>query len=427
MAAFEALAVATAMPVVEKDLGGLRLYGLVFSGFTVANLVGAAYAGLEADRRDPAMPFAAGLCLFGAGLVIGGVAPSMEVVVAARCVQGLGSGMIATLAYVGIGRGYDEALRPRMFAVLSSAWVVPGLVGPALAGAVADHISWRLVFLGILPLLPLAAVLTIGELRKLAPQNVAPPQGRRLEYSLVLAAGAVMALAGSTLDEPLLVAPLVAIGLIVAVIGLRVLLPKGTFVLERGLPAAVAVMGLICLAFFGAEAFLPLALNEVRGQSPTLAGLALTAATLTWTAGAWVQAQRATQWSRRGMVGAGFVLVALGVAIAGSTASEDVPVVMAAVGWAVGGLGMGIAYSNVSVTILAEAPPDQEGYASASLQLASVLGVAVGTGMSGAIVSAGDAGAWSTATSIALAFALMAAFALIAAAGARRLPAGRAA
>lgn len=426
MSAFEALAIATAMPVVRDDLGGLRLYGLVFSGFTVANLVGAAYAGQQADRREPALPFSIGLCLFGVGLVIGGLAQSMEMLVAARCVQGLGSGMIATLAYVGIGRGYDEHLRPRMFAVLSSAWVVPGLVGPALAGAVADHISWRLVFLGLLPLLPLAAVLTIPALRRLAPENVAPADDRLMK-SIQLAAGAALILAGSTADNPLIIAPLVAVGAIVAIFALRTLLPSGTFVAARGLPAAVAVMGLACMSFFGAEAFLPLALNEVRHQSPTLAGLALTAATMTWTAGSWVQARRTQRWSRRTMVIAGFVFIAVGIAIAGTTASEESPVVMAAVGWAIGGFGMGLAYTSVSLTILSEAPPDQTGYASASLQLSSVLGVAIGTGVSGAIVGAGDSGLWSTATSIGLLFALMAAFAALAAGAATRLPGAKAA
>jgi MFS family permease len=239
---------------------------------------------------------------------------------------------------------------------------------------------------------------------------------------MILAAGAAMVLAGSALDEPLATVPLVAAGLVVAVFALRTLLPSGTFVAARGLPAAVAVMGLACLSFFGAEAFLPLALNEVRGQSPTLAGLALTAASVTWAAGSWVQAHRAEEWSRRSMVITGFFLAAAGIAIAGSTAAQDVPVYAAAIGWGLAGLGMGLSYTSVSLAILAEAPPDQEGYASASLQLSSVLGVAIGTGLSGAIVSAGDSGAWSTATSIGLAFGLMASFSLVAAGAAIRLP-----
>jgi MFS family permease len=66
--ASEALAVVTVMPVVARDLGGLRLYGWVFSGFMLGSVVGIVAAGREADRRGPAVPFVAGVVLFGSGL-----------------------------------------------------------------------------------------------------------------------------------------------------------------------------------------------------------------------------------------------------------------------------------------------------------------------------------------------------------------------
>src|SRR5579862_8616486 len=75
--ASEALAVVTVMPVVAKDLGGLRLYGWVFSGFMLGSVIGIVLAGREADRRGPAVPFSAGVVLFSAGLAIAGTAPSM--------------------------------------------------------------------------------------------------------------------------------------------------------------------------------------------------------------------------------------------------------------------------------------------------------------------------------------------------------------
>src|SRR3990172_1734594 len=169
--AFEALAVATAMPIVERDLGGLRLYGLVFGAFMVANLVGIAVAGGQADARGPGRPFVAGLLLFAAGLALAGASPSMEALVAARVVQGFGGGAVATAVYVVIARGYSEALRPRMFAIMASAWVLPGLVGPGVSAAVAEHLSWRLVFLGLLPALPVVASLTLPSLVRMG----APP------------------------------------------------------------------------------------------------------------------------------------------------------------------------------------------------------------------------------------------------------------
>src|SRR6202012_492781 len=131
--AFEALAVATILPVVGRHLGDLRLYGWVFSAFLLSSLIGIVIAGTLADRVPLGRPMLAGLALFAVGLVIGGTAPTMAVLVAGRAVQGLGAGVVPAVAYVAISRGYPDGCRPRLFAVLSTAWVVPGLVGPAIA------------------------------------------------------------------------------------------------------------------------------------------------------------------------------------------------------------------------------------------------------------------------------------------------------
>ena len=158
---FEALAVATVLPVVEHDLGDLSLYGWVFSAYLLASLVGTVVAGREADRRGPAPPFAVGCALFAIGLIAGGLAPTMPLLVLARVVQGLGAGVVPAVAYAAIGRCYPAAVRPRMFAVLSTAWVVPALAGPTLAGFVAHGFGWRWVFLGLVPLVGLAAAITM--------------------------------------------------------------------------------------------------------------------------------------------------------------------------------------------------------------------------------------------------------------------------
>src|SRR6516162_10906183 len=88
--AFEALAIATVLPVVGRHLGDLRLYGWVFSAFLLASLIGIVVAGTLADRVPLARPMLGGLALFALGLVIGGTAPNMAVLVAGRAVQGLG-------------------------------------------------------------------------------------------------------------------------------------------------------------------------------------------------------------------------------------------------------------------------------------------------------------------------------------------------
>ena len=172
--ASEALAVITVMPLVAHDLHGLALYGWVFSSFQLASLIGIVAAGRDADRHGPARPYVAGLVLFSAGLLVAGLAPFMWVLVAGRCLQGLGAGAVPAVAYVAIGRSLREAQRARMMAVLSTAWVVPGIVGPGLAAAVAHLFGWRWVFLGLIPLVLVAGPIAVPALVRLG-RNDAPP------------------------------------------------------------------------------------------------------------------------------------------------------------------------------------------------------------------------------------------------------------
>ena len=160
---------ATVMPDVKNDLGGLGLYGWVFSGFFLASLVGTVLAGELADRQGLVLPFVLGLVAFGVGLVVGGLATSMPMLIAGRLAQGLGAGAIPATGYASIGRGYPAALQPRVFAVLSTAWVVPGLVGPAAAVGIEHAASWRWVFLALLPLVVLAGVLAVPALAAKTP------------------------------------------------------------------------------------------------------------------------------------------------------------------------------------------------------------------------------------------------------------------
>ena len=197
--ASEALAVVTVMPVVARDLGGLRLYGWVFSGFMLGSVVGIVLAGREADRRGPAVPFVAGVTLFGAGLAVAGLAPTMGVLVAGRVLQGLGAGAVPAVAYSSIGRSLTGPLRARMMAVLSTAWVAPGLAGPAISAEVARLFGWRWVFLGLLPLVAVAGSIAVPALIRLGPPGAAQAQEHRLIDGLRTAAGAAMILAGLTL------------------------------------------------------------------------------------------------------------------------------------------------------------------------------------------------------------------------------------
>ena len=419
--AFEALAVATIGPRIAHDLGGDDLYGWLFSAFMLANLVGIVLAGHESDRRGPAVVYVVGLGCFGAGLVLGGLAPSMLVLVAARAVQGLGAGALYNAAYVAVGRAFSETERPRVFALLSSAWVVPGLIAPALGGVVAELFGWRWVFLGMIVLVPLAAVLALPPMRALGagrPDDATPP----LAAAVLLAGGAALLLAGLGVASVWITPPFVVVGAVLAITQIRRLTPPGTLRARRGLPAAVAFRGLSTFSFFGADAFLAFALARLHGLDPIAVGLVITPATLTWTAASWVQARLAGRRSRRALATAGAVCIAVGIAMASAVVIEDVSLAVIVVAWAIGGFGMGLSYSPTSLVALSEAAPGRQGAATSSVQLTDVLGAALGTGVAGAIVAAAASLDLSRRDALAVVFALMALVALVGILVARRFP-----
>lgn len=413
LVAFEALAISTVMPLVAQDLGNVALYGWAFSGFFLGSLVGTVVTGQEIDRTGLVRPFVAGLTLFGIGLVVGGLASSMEILVIARAVQGLGAGAVGPVAYVAIGRSYSEPARPRMFAILSSAWVVPGLAGPALAGAIADSISWRAVFLGLLPFVALGASLTVRSFRTVVSEPAAEGgSGARLARAVGVAVGVGLLLAGSTTPAPGVAAALMIGGVVVTAPPLIGLLPAGALWARRGLPATVLLRGALTFAFFGANVFLPLALVSIRGTSAASAGLALTAATLSWTAGSWIQARQAIRWGLPRLIALGFLALAAGIALSAMVLFEAVPVLASVPLWAIAGLGMGLAYSSTSLLVLRYAAEGRQGEATSSLQLADTLGTTLGAGLAGGIVAFGAGNGWDPAHALLVAFGLAAAGAL---------------
>jgi MFS family permease len=313
-----------------------------------------------------------------------------------------------------------------MMAVLSTAWVAPGLAGPAISAEVAHVFGWRWVFLGLLPVVAVAGSIAVPPLIRLGPPGSRQKEEHRLIDGIAAAAGTAMFLAGLTLaagsGAALAGGGLLVAGAAAGLPALRRLVPAGTLTARRGLPATILSRGLLTFAFFGADAYVTLSITVVRHRSPVVAGIAVTGATLAWTAGAWVQARLSERWAGRRLVRAGLLIILVGIAGMALMLQPGVPVAAGLAAWTVAGLGMGLAYAPISLMMLREAPAGREGWASASLNLADVLGTAIGIGVGGAALAA------SARTSVYLgvmaAFAVAAAVALAALALTRRLPPG---
>ncbi|UNX53259.1 MFS transporter [Georgenia sp. TF02-10] len=389
LAAFESLAVATVMPRVAEDLGGLSLYAVAAGAPLAAQLIGTAVAGAWSDSRGPVGSLVTGIVLFCGGLVLAGLAPTMAVLAVGRGVQGLGAGLLMVPLYVLVGAVVPAAQQPRFFAAFAAAWVVPGLVGPAVAGLVAEHLTWRLVLLVVPVLTVLVAVVFLPRLRTVLAVPARTGGGgatRRLVLAAVGAGLAAAALQVAGSDPGPTALALAGGGLVLLVLSVPVLVPAGTLTLRAGVPAAIACRGLLNASFVAAETFLPLLLVRVHGWSVALAGVVLTVSSLTWAGGSAVQGRvRDPRWRSR-LTWLGPSLLALGTTATAAATAPGVPPTVVVLGWTVAGAGIGLVFPALSVLVLQGTAPERHGQVSSALQISDALGAALGLAAAGALV-----------------------------------------
>ena len=368
LVAFESLAVTTVMPVVADDLDGLRMYGLAFAMPMAVSVFALTLAGPWMDNQGPAMPMRLGAGVFSAGLLVAGLAPTMTVFLTGRAVQGFGAGLIGVGLYVMIAKLYPHQLRAGVFTVLTSAWVLPGLVGPAIAGTIAHSIGWRWVFLGVPALAVVSLAMIWNAVGTIESDGRNEVDRRRVWWALIVSAGIlVISVAGQRdfTGWPF------ALGIaIIAVVTFSMrLLPAGTWLMRPGLPGAIALRGLTSSAFFSAEVYVPLSLVNHHGFTPALAGSVLTCAAVTWFTGSWVAANMAFFDDKPRRAWFGIVGVTVGVGLSASTLWTGIPVAVAILGYSLAGLGMGMAMSTLSVLMLDTSKRGEEGTNSSALQI----------------------------------------------------------
>ena len=388
LVAFEGTSVITALPVVARDLGAVASLAWIINAFVAAALIGQVLSGEWGDRLGPRRPLIYGITAFGLGALVAGTAATFPMLLVGRAFQGFGAGAMIVTAYVVIGRAYDPVLRPKAFSLLSAAWVLPSIVGPIIAGWLADSVSWHWVFLIVVVLIWPPIFLVVPRLRTYdGPQSDAEPRTGRARAG-VAAALALVAVQDGAQRAGWWGALEAAVGVGVLVAALMVLLPRGTLWLRRGLPMVVAMRGILAGAYFSAEAWIPLALSTVRGVSTTWAGLFLAAGAIGWSAGAWLQGHAPGSWTSPRFVRVGALLVFLSLVSLPLSMVPAIPPGVLGLSWAIGAMGMGMSIASLATLLLTYSAPDEQGANSAAIQVSDSTGVVLMTGITGAIFAA---------------------------------------
>jgi MFS family permease len=361
-------------------------------------LLGIVLAGVWCDRAGPLPSLFAGQLLFAVGCGLCGGSQGFGPFLAGRGVAGLGAGLIIVAAYVVIGRAYPESLRPKVFSVISAAWVLPSLLGPPISAWVTTTWSWRWVFwLVVLPVVVALAMVFARRAqiasadRGIERSSRDREQHARAAWFGVLIAASAGALQWGTHDLELRWSGETVIA-VVGVLGIAasapLLLPGGTWLMRRGLPSVMLARFLLTCSFFGTITYIPLMLVNERGLSLAASGTILAVGSLGWSSGSWVQGRDRWAGRRDQLVSAGGVLLTLGLlAIVAVTHFGWYPWLIA-LALVACGTGMGLGTASLSVLSLTLTPAADHGSTSSSLQLADVLGSVLGIAAAGAVFAA---------------------------------------
>lgn len=393
LAAFENLAVTAVMPVIARELDGLTLYPLAMGLPLATHVAATAVAAIWVDARGVRWPIVTGVGLFSVGLIMAGSVSTIPLVAAGRGISGLGSGMIIVSLYAAVGSLVPPERRATFFAAFSAAWVLPGMVGPMLAGYITQWFSWRWVFLAVgvpcLLALPLISRQLARTTARADQETTIDRVGliqrakRTLIPAIAVAAGIAALQSASSSAESL---PLAGISLVVVFALLPLLLPKGTLTLRPGVSAVVMSRMLGNGVLIAVEAYFLLYLQNERGWDPGPAGLVVTIGSLTWAAGSAIQVRVVDPERRRSLASLGSVLITLGSLGAATIAVPGIHPAISIAGWTLAGLGMGFVYSVMAVLSLELTPKERHGEISGAIQIADSGGAAITLSLFGALM-----------------------------------------
>ncbi len=190
LSALDTTILSTVMPTIVFELGGLNLYSWVFAVYMVMTAVSMPVWGKLADSLGKERLFIAAVTLFLSGSVLCGLSRSMLALIIFRGIQGIGAGGLSSVPFAMISMYYPSRERGKALGVLSSAWGISSVIGPALGSAIVATLSWPWVFYINLPLGVIAIALVARQHASASPRAREP-----IDYAgALLLAGTILSL-----------------------------------------------------------------------------------------------------------------------------------------------------------------------------------------------------------------------------------------
>ena len=395
LAALDTTILATVMPTIVEELGGLSLYSWVFSVYMIMTAVSMPIWGRLCDLLGKRLLFVAAVLFFLFGSVLCGLSQNMTQLIVFRGLQGIGAGGISAVPFALISTVFPTHERGKALGVLASAWGISSIIGPLLGSLIVTSLHWRWVFYINIPI-GAAAIAVIQRHYT----EVALHRRERIDYpGALLLACAIIAL--------LLIFLYIGRGSgvlsgSVGVFALACILFLTLFVVqERRAESPILELAffrrrafwvgnllgfLVSFTMYGIIAYVPLFAQSVQGGTAVQAGLVIMPMSLAWSASSVASGRLVSRVGENTMIRLGMVMMTAGLLLALFIHYDSsIPYLVLCV--VTVGFGMGAQTPSLMLSVQHSLDQKNVGVATSTQMLARTLGGAVGVSLLGSILT----------------------------------------
>ncbi|MDZ4720945.1 MAG: MDR family MFS transporter [Roseiflexaceae bacterium] len=402
LASMESTVIATAMPTIVSQLGGIDSYSWVFTAFMLTSTTVVPVFGKLADIYGIRPVYLVAIVLFLGGSLLCGMAGSMTELIIYRAIQGIGAGGLLPLSFITIGAIFSFEQRARMQGFFSSVWGVSAVAGPLLGGFLVDTISWRWVFyVNIVPGLIAAALVGFALVERKRESATRPA----IDFAgvVLLSIGCILLLLGlsdvrAAQNWAALIGAAICFG-ILSWVERRAADPIVPLRLFQARSFAVACgHGVLAgFAVFGCVTFIPLYAQAVLGTTATGAGATLIPLMLGWVFASIVGSRLLLRISYRSLAMFGMVLLTIGAALLLLPTISGLGMIQLLIPTAFMGVGMGLSIPAFLITVQSSVARNDLGAATSTVQFSRSIGGTFGVSVMGAVLAAGLAASLTAA------------------------------